>query len=182
MNDILWYLTRSSGVVAMVLMSLAVIDGLLFSGRQNRRTRPVWLMDLHRGLGGYALAFTGLHLVSAYSAGLGYSIVAVVVPGVAKESTIPLAFGIIAFYIMSISVLTSWPKRLLPRKFWHFLHVLSIPALILVGLHGWQMGSDSRIGWYIAVTLVLTAITVYPFALRLTAAWQKRVEKVAVRS
>lgn len=166
----------------MVLMSVAVIDGLLFSGRQNRRTRPVWLMDLHRGIGGYALAFTGLHLVAAYSANLGFSIASILVPGVSSESTLPLAFGIIAFYVMLLSVFTTWPKRLLPRKFWHFVHVLSIPALVLVGLHGWQMGTDSHVGWYIAMTLVLAAITMYPFALRITAAWQKRVEKVAVRS
>ena len=57
MTDLMWFLTRASGIVALVLILAAIADGLIFSGREGgRRLRPAWWMDLHRGLGGYALA------------------------------------------------------------------------------------------------------------------------------
>jgi hypothetical protein len=87
MASLLWFLTRSSGIVALVLLVAAVADGLIFSGRHGgRRLRPAWWMDLHRGLGGYALAFTGLHLATAYGADLGLGLTALVVPGAAPST------------------------------------------------------------------------------------------------
>ena len=68
MHDALWFLTRATGVVAMALVAAAIIDGLIFSGREagKKRLRPAWWLDLHRGLGGYALIFTALHVLTAF--------------------------------------------------------------------------------------------------------------------
>jgi hypothetical protein len=42
-NDVLWYLTRASGIVASVLIATAVVSGFLFSGRETgTRRRPNW--------------------------------------------------------------------------------------------------------------------------------------------
>ena len=71
----------------MVLIAAAIIDGLIYSGREGgRRLRPVWWVDLHRGLGGYALIFTVFHLLTAYGAGLSYRIIDFVVPGAPSDA------------------------------------------------------------------------------------------------
>ena len=175
MAQLLWFLTRASGIVAMVLIVLAVADGLIFSGREGgRRLRPAWWMDLHRGLGGYALAFTGLHLVTAYGAGIGVTLASVFLPGAASVSTTAYALGAVAFYGMAITVFTTWPKRLLRRKVWHVLHVLSIPAAVAAAVHGWQLGTDATTPWYMALMVVLTGLVTYPLVLRLSGAMRRR--------
>lgn len=175
MSETLWYLTRASGIVAMVLIAAAIIDGLIFSGREGgRRLRPAWWLDLHRGLGGYALIFTGFHLLTAYGAGLSYRIVDFFVPGVSKQSTLAVTLGVLAFYAMAITVFSTWPKRLFRRGIWHVLHLLSLPAAIAVAVHGWQMGTDATSGWYVILMVVLTALVMYPVGLRLSGIFRRR--------
>ena len=175
MTELLSYLTRSTGVVALVLMVLAIADGLVFSGREGgRRLRPAWWMDLHRGLGGYALIFTVLHLLTAWGAGMGVRLIDALVPGVARWSTTAMTLGVLALYAMVLSTFTTWPRRLLPRKVWHVVHVLTVPAALAAGVHGWQLGSDAGATWYLALSLVLTAIATYPLGLRLSGALRRR--------
>lgn len=161
----------------MVLIAAAIIDGLIYSGREGgRRLRPVWWVDLHRGLGGYALIFTVLHLLTAYGAGLSYRIVDFVVPGVSHQATLAVTLGVLAFYAMVITVFNTWPKRLFRRKIWHAIHLLSLPAAVAVAVHGWQMGTDGRSGWYVVLMVVLTGLVMYPVGLRLSGIWRRRTD------
>ena len=48
MNDMWWYLTRATGIVATVLAVAALVFGFLFSARETgNRRRPNWWLDLH---------------------------------------------------------------------------------------------------------------------------------------
>lgn len=174
----MWFLTRASGIVAMGLIVAAVADGLIFSGKEGgRRLRPAWWMDLHRGLGGYALAFTGFHLLTSYGAGLGVTLAQVFVPGAAKESAPAFTLGVLALYAMVITVFSSWPKRLLGRGLWHAVHLLSIPAVVLVAIHGIQIGTDATAPWYLGLTAALTALVTYPLFLRLSGISRRRRDR-----
>ncbi len=64
MNDWLWFLTRSTGIVAAVLAVAALVWGFFFSARNTGSRRPAnWWLGLHNYLGGLTLAFIGLHMV-----------------------------------------------------------------------------------------------------------------------
>jgi len=181
MSEILWLLTRASGVVALVLIVAAVADGLIFSGREGgRRLRPAWWMDLHRGLGGYALVFTGVHLITAYGAGLGVSLATLFVPNASPTSTSAFTLGVLALYGIVITVFTSWPRRRFRRTAWHALHLLSIPAALAVGIHGWQVGTDATSPWYIALMVALTAVVTYPLVLRLSGLRRRRQDTTSI--
>ena len=59
-----WYVARASGIVAWVMLAIAVIWGILVATRiLGRKPRPAWVLDLHRWLGGLSVTFTGVHLV-----------------------------------------------------------------------------------------------------------------------
>lgn len=177
MTEILWFLTRASGIVAMVLITAAIIDGLIFSGREGgRRLRPAWWLDFHRGLGGYALIFTGFHVLTAYGADLGYSIIEILVPGVSHQSTTAITLGILALYAMAVTVFTTWPKRLFRRGIWHAIHLLSLPAALAIAIHGWQMGTDATTGWYVILMVVLTGLVMYPLGLRISGIVRRRMD------
>jgi sulfoxide reductase heme-binding subunit YedZ len=176
----MWFLTRASGIVALVLMLAAVADGLIFSGREGgRRLRPAWWLDLHRGLGGYALIFTGLHLATAFGAKIGVSLATIFIPNAASYSTTAYTLGVVAFYAMAVVVLTSWPKRRLRRRVWHVIHVLSIPATVLAAIHAYQLGSDARSPIYLAVSVIAAGAVMYPLALRITGAMRRRAQLLA---
>jgi methionine sulfoxide reductase heme-binding subunit len=176
MSSTMWYLTRGSGVVATALMIAALVNGVLFSARETgKRLRPAWWLDLHNGLGGYALIFTGIHLVTAYAdADLGVSIASVVVPGAAKTSTTAFTWGVLAFYGLVVTVFTSWPRKIGGRRLWHLLHLLSVPATVLAGVHAYQLGSDGKTTLLKVLFIVGTAAGVYVLVLRITEVVRKR--------
>jgi len=168
MTQTMWFLTRATGIVALLLIFAAVADGLIFSGRTGGRLRPAWLMDLHRGLGGYALIFTGLHLATAFGADIGGGLATLFVPGAAPVSTGAYTLGVVAFYAIAVTVLSSWPKRRLGRRAWHLVHLLSIPAAVLAAVHAYQLGSDAREPLYLGLSALAAGVTMYPLGLRLT--------------
>lgn len=175
MAELLWFLTRASGIVALALILAAVADGLIFSGREGgRRLRPAWWMDLHRGLGGYALIFTGVHLITAFGANLGVGLAEIFVPGAASWDTTAFTLGVLAFYGMAVTVFTSWPKRRLPRKAWHLVHLLSIPVAVLAAVHAYQLGTDALTPVYVALSALAAGAVTYPLVLRITGLVNRR--------
>jgi DMSO/TMAO reductase YedYZ heme-binding membrane subunit len=178
MSEVMWYLTRSSGIVALVLVLVAVADGLVFSGREGHRPRPAWWLDMHRGLGGYALIFTGLHVVTAFAASdLGVGLAQVFVPGTAAVSTTAFTWGVLALYGMLVTVFSTWPRRLLRRGAWHALHLLSIPAAVAAAVHAYQLGTDARTPAYTLLLLALVALATYPLGLRLSGIVRRRLQR-----
>ncbi len=64
MNDWLWFLTRSTGIVAAVLAVAALVWGFFFSARNTGSRRPAnWWLALHNWLGGLTLGFIGAHML-----------------------------------------------------------------------------------------------------------------------
>ena len=56
---------------AWALVSASVLWGLLLSTKVlGRRPRPNWMLDLHRFLGGTAVVFTVVHVISVIGFGL----------------------------------------------------------------------------------------------------------------
>ena len=60
-----WYVARAAGLVSWALLAAATLWGLALSTRAlGDRPRANWLLDMHRWLGGTALAFTGVHVIA----------------------------------------------------------------------------------------------------------------------
>src|SRR3954463_15423378 len=114
------YLTRASGIVATVLIVLALAWGLLFSARATgNRRRPNWWLDLHNYLGGLAFAFTAVHIFAAFRDKLsGIGLPQIFVPMIAKGWGWGIPGGALAMYVFAACVFTSWPKKQFSRRNW----------------------------------------------------------------
>ena len=169
MNNWLWYLTRSTGIVATALMLASLVWGFLFSARETgTRLRPAWWLDLHKGLGGLAVIFTVLHLVTAFAdSDLGVSLATVLVPGTANRTTAAFTWGVLAFYGLVVAVFTSWPKMLFRRSTWRAVHLLSVPATALACVHAYQLGSDAHTTAFRVLMPLAVGCAVYPLGVRL---------------
>ena len=169
MNDVVWYLSRATGIVAAVLIVAALAWGFLFSARETgKRYRPAWWLDLHNWLGGLALIFTVAHVVIAYlDSDSGLSLASLFIPGVATGQRMALAWGVIATYLLVTTVLSSWPHRLFSRRTWRIVHLGSVVAVALALVHAYQMGTDASGRAFRVGILLLVAVATYTLFIRL---------------
>jgi hypothetical protein len=173
------YLTRASGLVATVLIVLALGGGLLFSARgTGTRRRPSWWLDLHNYLGGLAFAFTAFHIYASYRDELnGIGLVQVFVPMTAEGWEWGITWGVLATYVFAAVVFTSWPGKRFTRKTCLAVHLRSVPATFMAAAHAWMVGSDRHGLWFQALLALLAGLAVYPAVLRLTGVVTKRRAK-----
>ena len=138
----MFFLTRSTGIVAMVLMVASLLWGFLFSSRATgKRLRPNWWLDLHNWLGGLALVFTGAHIAAALlDTDSGIGVLEVLVPGTATDAW-AITWGVIAAYLTAVVVFTTWPRRWKNRRWWRIVHLLSVLGTALALLHSYQSGN-----------------------------------------
>lgn len=172
----IWYLTRSTGIVAAVLAVAALLWGFTFSGRtMPRRLKAVWWMALHSWLGGLTIAFTAAHMVLAFlDSNSGLRFVDLLVPSTVAGWAI--GWGVIAFWLFVAVTLPSIARirTRLPRKAWHTVHLLAVPAVALTGVHAVQAGSDSWQTWFTRGLALLVGIAVYALSVRLMGIVAKR--------
>jgi predicted ferric reductase len=170
------YLTQASGLVATVLIVLALGGGLLFSGRATgKRRRPNWWLDLHNYLGGLAFALTVFHIYASFRDRLsGIGLVQILIPMTASGWAWGITWGVLATYVFAAVVFTSWPGKRLSRRNWLIVHLLSIPATVMAAAHAWMVGSNRHGLWFQALLALLAGLAVYPGVLRLASVLAKR--------
>ena len=153
MSEIWWYLSRSSGIVATVLIVAALVCGLRFSARATgTKHRPKWWLDLHNYLGGLAFAFVVVHIVAVYQDELsGIGLLQILVPMTAPGWAWGISWGVIATYGFALVVFTSWPRKRGSRRVWLAIHLMSVPAAVLAGVHAWMVGSSRGQLWFAAL-------------------------------
>lgn len=169
MNDWMWYLSRATGIVAAVLAVAALGWGFLFSARATGdRRRPNWWLDLHNWLGGAALVFTVIHIVTSYlNRDAGLAIAELFVPGIASSERLALAWGVIGTYLFVTAVLTSWPRRMFSRRTWRIIHLGSVVGVALAFVHAYQMGTEASGRSFRIALLLLVASGTYTLGIRL---------------
>jgi len=170
MTQWMYYLSRSTGIVALLLVVAALLWGFLFSSRATgKRLRPNWWLDLHNWLGGLALTFTGLHLLTVWlNSDSGIGLVQIFLPQTASFGAWGITWGVIATYVIAAAVFTTWPRRWKNRRWWRVVHVSTVVATGLVFLHAYQSGSDASQIWFQAMLVLAAGVATYGLGLRLS--------------
>lgn len=175
----MWYLTRSTGIVATLLGAAALVWGFFFSARATgRRLRPNWWLDLHNWLGGLALAFVAVHVaVSVLDTDSGLRLVDAFVPGTARFQPWAIGWGVLATYLFAAAVFTTWPRRLRNRSLWRVIHLGSVVGVALSMVHAYQSGTEATRTWFKGGIVAASAIATYALGLRLFSSLGKRVAR-----
>jgi hypothetical protein len=165
-TELWWYVARSGGILAWVMLAAGVVWGLLLSTRVlGRRPRPAWLLDLHRFLGACAVVFVAIHVIAIVLDGyVHFGIADVLVPFASSWHPVAVAWGIVSLYLLMAVEVTSLLRRHLSRTAWHVIHLSSLPLFLTATLHGLSAGTDSSgpvfRGVMVGVTLVVMALLV----------------------
>ncbi|HEY1636565.1 MAG TPA: ferric reductase-like transmembrane domain-containing protein [Acidimicrobiales bacterium] len=165
----LWYLTRGSGAVSLVLLTLAMVLGILTSSRWARERWPRFVVEgLHRNLSLMATLFVGIHITSAVVDGyVPIRWIDAVVPFGAGYSPLWLGLGALALDIFVAVALSSLMRARLGYRAWRSVHWLAYACWALAVVHGIGIGSDRAELWMLTLDVVAVASVLGAVAWRL---------------
>ncbi|MCU1358348.1 MAG: Flavodoxin reductase (ferredoxin-NADPH reductase) family 1 [Acidimicrobiales bacterium] len=140
-----WFVARSSGVVAWSLCTLSVIWGLLLSTRMlGRRPPGPWLLDLHRFLGGLSVVFVVAHLTGLVADSfVQFGPAELLVPLASAWKPVPVAWGVVAMYLLVAVEVTSLLRSRMPKRLWHRVHLGSFGLYAVSTIHLLTAGTDA---------------------------------------
>jgi predicted ferric reductase len=167
-NQLWWNLTRASANIAMALILFTVFWGVLLATRVLKpNDRPAWLRDIHTWMGGLALVFTIIHMLTLIADSyISFTFVSVLVPYVSSWKPFPVALGILGFYILTAVQITSLMMRKMKRTTWRRIHLLSYIQFVLVMAHTLTTGSDVGKAWYTGITVAIAMLGAAIFGIR----------------
>ncbi|ADJ47682.1 hypothetical protein AMES_5857 [Amycolatopsis mediterranei S699] len=157
MSSAVWYFSRATGLVSLVLFTGVVVLGALGAGRFATREWPRFAVAaVHRNLALTSLAFLAAHIASAVLDGyvpLGW--LDVVVPFGADYQPLWVGLGAVAIDLVLAIVVTSLVRTRLPARVWRTVHWLAYLCWPVALVHGFGMAEDdSAYGWIVALDVL----------------------------
>lgn len=143
-----WLLARAAGLAAYVLLTSAVLAGLVLAGRPPRRLSPPCVLELHRTLTWLALGAVGLHGAAlTIDPTVHLSLVQLLVPGTAPYRPLATAAGVLAAELALLVAVSFRLRRRIGVRAWRRLHYTTFAVFGAATLHGLLAGSDSARPW-----------------------------------
>ena len=123
-GETLWYFSRATGVVTLVLLTIVSILGMITAGRRRPRGEQATIvMAMHRWLSLGLLAFLVAHIVTAIADGyvsLGW--LSVVLPYTSDYEPLWVGLGTVAVDLMVAVLVTSLLRPRINPRTWRIVH------------------------------------------------------------
>lgn len=183
MNDqLLWFASRGSGIVSLILLTAVTVLGLISVVRWQRPSWPRFLTaDLHANLALLSVVFVAVHIVAAILdpfAQLGIS--AAVIPFASSYRPVWVGLGVISLYLFVAMIITSLLRERIGQRAWRAVHWVAYAAWPMAVLHGAGSGSDAFATWMLVIQIVCVVAVVVALLLRLLVARSNRSQLPAV--
>lgn len=154
-NIALWYAARATGLVALLLISATMIWGMLTSTRAQPGGWPRFTVTLlHRNLSLLTLTFLTVHIGSSVIdryAGIGW--LDALIPFGSVYKPLWLGLGAVALDLMLAMVITSLLRPRINVRLWRAAHWVAYLCWPVALVHAAGIGTDSRAGWPLIVTV-----------------------------
>jgi sulfoxide reductase heme-binding subunit YedZ len=172
-----WYLTRSTGAVALLLLSVAVALGVLDVQRWSTPRWPRFVVDsTHRNVALLALVFLVLHIVtSVLDSFAPIGLIDAVAPFVGAYRPFWLGLGAIAFDLIIAVILTSLLRARMGYASWRAIHWLTYASWPIALLHGFGTGSDINGAWLQIMSATCLVMVLSAVLARVLDGWPENV-------
>jgi sulfoxide reductase heme-binding subunit YedZ len=172
-----WYLTRSTGTMAMVLLTLSVVLGVIDVQRYSSTRLPRFIVDgMHRSVSLLAVVFLVVHIVTAaLDSFASIPLIDAVVPFAGSYRPLWLGLGAASFDLVIAVVITSLARKRLGYRAWRFTHWFAYASWPLALLHGLGTGSDVKTTWMIAISGGCIAAVLFSVCIRVASGWPGQV-------
>jgi ApbE family/Ferric reductase like transmembrane component len=146
---VFWYLTRGTGIVALLLLTASVVLGVLTTARWRSPRWPRFaLSTVHRNLTLLTIAFVAVHVVTTVLDGYApIRLVDALVPFVSQYRPVWLGLGALAFDLLLALVVTSLLRARLGYRLWRQIHWLAYASWPVALVHALGTGTDGRVGF-----------------------------------
>lgn len=171
----LWYFARSTGMVALVLLTVTVVLGVLTSVRWASPRWPRFVVEyVHRDVTLLVMTFIALHVATVVLDGyapIGWA--AAVVPFSSPYRSLWLGLGAVAFDLLLAVGVTSWLRHRIGFRVWRFVHWFAYGAWAFSVVHGLATGTDTQQAWALLVNAGCVAAVLAAVWWRLAVGWQR---------
>ncbi len=170
-----WYLTRATGTVALLLLSGAVVLGIVDVRRWSTPAWPRFIVDsLHRNVALLAMVFLALHiLTSVLDSFASISLIDAFIPFAGSYRPFWLGLGAVAFDLLLAVTITSLLRQRIGYQTWRAIHWFSYASWPVALLHGLGTGSDVKSGWMLVLNFACLAAVLAAVLARAIAAWRQ---------
>ena len=162
-----WYIARSSGIFAYLLLWFATAWGITMSSKMTSTliTTPV-TYGLHEFFPILATIFATLHAVILLGDSyIQFNIIHLIIPFISPYKPLWTGLGVIALQLCVALIVSFYIRKRTGHKIWRGFHYLSYLAFVLVLIHGLMAGSDSQFilikGMYLLTGLSILFLTYY---------------------
>jgi sulfoxide reductase heme-binding subunit YedZ len=168
----LWYASRATGVVALLLLTAVMLLGLLVTRQGRLPGLPRFAVSgLHRNLSLLAVAFVAVHVLTAVADGyVKIPLTAAVVPLTSSYERLWLGLGTVSLDLMLATVVTSLLRRHLSRKAWRAVHLTAYLSWPVAWFHSVFASGDLRHGVLFLLAVACAVAIVAAVAWRVVAA------------
>jgi sulfoxide reductase heme-binding subunit YedZ len=180
----LWYATRASGLMALILLTLTMVLGITTTTRARAKNWPGFAQqEMHRRISIIAVVFLGIHvLTSVLDTYVNISWAAIVVPFTSSYGRFWVGVGAISLDLMLAVFVSSLLRSRMSPAAWRALHWLAYLSWPVAVAHTFGMGTDAREGWVIVLGVACVAAVGAALAWRLRAAARQASARTAQAS
>ena len=168
-----WFITRATGAVSLVLLTLSVTLGIVNVRRAQVAGVPRFVLDsVHRTASLLAVAFVFVHIVTTLLDGYApVSLLDVVIPFGSAYRPVWLGLGAVAFDLLIAITITSLLRRRLGHGPWRAVHWLAYASWPVALVHGLGTGSDAKTHWLLVLSGVCVVAVLAGVLERIRAGW-----------
>jgi sulfoxide reductase heme-binding subunit YedZ len=149
----MWYITRASGIVALVLLTATMVLGLATTSRSRARNWPGFAQqEVHRRISIVSTAFLAIHVfTSILDTYVHISWLAVIVPFTSAYSRFWVAIGTVALDLMVAVFLSSLLRSRMKPGTWRGIHWLAYGSWPVALAHTFGLGTDADEHWVLVL-------------------------------
>jgi len=183
-STVLWYASRATGVVSLLLLSAVMLLGLLVTRQGRLPGLPRFAVSgLHRNLSLLAVAFVAVHVLSAIADSyVKIPVAAAVVPLASSYERLWLGLGAVSLDLMLAAAVTSLLRRHLSRRAWRAVHLTAYLSWRVAWFHSVFASGDLRHGLLFLMAIACAVAVFGAAAWRMPAAagYLPRAERVGL--
>jgi predicted ferric reductase len=160
-SHMFWYLSRTSALLAYILLFINIIFGLGLKTRYFDKISARWQsFDLHQFTALLTMGLITFHIfILLGDQYMSPAFKDLLVPFQGAYRPFWVALGIISFYILILITLSSLLRRYISQKFWKAIHILSFVCFYIILYHGIRAGTDTANLW-VQIMYIFTGASV----------------------
>ncbi len=173
----LWYLTRATGLVALVALTATLVMGVVASVGWTTERWPRFLSQaVHRNLSLFCVGLVAVHVLTTVSDGyVPIGLTDAFVPFVSPYRPVWIGLGALCFDLLLVVMATSALRHRIGFSSWRYIHWTAYACWPIAMFHSLGSGSDARLPFALAVDALCAAALVAAVAWRLATGRSFRV-------